>query len=173
MGADVDVSSMPAAMSPPAQAVPPKPPPGSMLAKLAALAGGAASPVEQSTYGVEKRWTPLLAKRFCPVSSAFLEHYHELRGVPGGRGLNSTEAMLIVQLMDFKWTEKAPFPTVKRLATRMSLSPRMIRTALKSLEDNGFIRRDPMPDGGPNRYYFDGLFKALEDLVRRKAEEAA
>ena len=33
--------------------------------------------------------------------------------------------------------------------------------------------RDQMLDGGPNRYYFDGLFAALEKFVESKAQEAA
>lgn len=125
--------------------------------------------------GVDRRWTPLLAKKFCPVSSIFLEHYHELQPRAGARAMNSTEAMLIIQLLDFKWDERAPFPTVKRIAMRMGLSVRMIRTAMKNLEDGGYIRRDPMSDGGPNRYYFEGLFTALEKFVPAKAsaQEAA
>jgi hypothetical protein len=133
----------------------------------------ATQPSAENTRSIEKRWTPLLAKRFCPVSSAFLELYHELRPHSGARGLNSTEAMLLIHLIDHKWDERAPFPTVARLATRLGLSTRMVRGALKNLEDNGYVRRDPMPNGGPNRYHFDGLFRALEALLQSKAQVAA
>lgn len=131
------------------------------------------APAVANDYSISKRWTPLLGRRFCAVSSAFLEHYHELRPHPGARGLTSTEAMLVVQLFDFKWDERAPFPTVRKLASRMGITPRAVRAALKSLEDSKYIKRDPMPDGGPNRYHFDGLFAALEALLQEKAKEAA
>ena len=124
-------------------------------------------------WGVDQRWSPALAKKFCPVSSIFLEHYHELAPVPGGRGMTSTEAMLIIQILDYKWDSRAPFPTVKTLAKRMGLSARMIRTALKNLEDGQYIRREPFPNGGPNRYHFEGLFTALEKFVQVQALEAA
>lgn len=132
-----------------------------------------AAPAAANDYSVSKRWTPLLARRFCAVSSAFLEHYHDLRPHPGARGLTSTEAMLVIQLFDFKWDERAPFPTVRKLATRLGITPRAVRSALKSLEDGNYIKRVPMPDGGPNRYHFDGLFTSLERLLQEKAKEAA
>ena len=106
------------------------------------------------THAVEKRWTPVLAKRFCPVSSAFLEFYHELKIAPGGRGLNSSEAMLLIHTLESQVGRTCAIPTVKRLAKRMGLSTRMVRSSLKTLEDAGFVRRDPMPDGGPNAILF-------------------
>lgn len=87
--------------------------------------------------------------------------------------MNSTEAMLIIQLLDYKWDSRAPYPTVKTIAQRMGLSQRMVRSALKSLEDGGYIHRDPMSSGGPNRYYFEGLFTALEQFIASKAQVAA
>jgi hypothetical protein len=44
---------------------------------------------------------------------------------------------------------------------------------LQGLEERGYIRRDPLPDGGPNRYVLDGLFEALEQLMDQKASKAA
>lgn len=87
--------------------------------------------------------------------------------------MTSTEAMLIIQILDHKWDSRAPFPTIKTLALRMGLSTRMIRAALKNLEDGGYIKREPLPNGGPNRYHFDGLFTALERFVRAEALVAA
>jgi DNA-binding MarR family transcriptional regulator len=81
--------------------------------------------------------------------------------------------MLVIQLMDFKWDERAPFPSVGRLAKRMGLTPRAVRAALRSLETSGFIKREYSHDGGPNRYHFGGLFAALERLLGEKTREAA
>jgi len=113
---------------------------------------------------IEQRWTKKLAKPFCAISSYFLEHYAELTPHPGAKGLTSTEAMLIVQLMDFKWDERAPYPTVKTLATRLGISTRQTRATVQRLESLGYLRRDPFLNGGPNRYYLDGLFRALENM---------
>lgn len=119
---------------------------------------------------VSKRWTPALGQQFCAVSSYFLAHYHRL-GVDGQRGLNSTEAMLIIQLVDFKWDEKMPFPTVGLLAQRLGVSTRHVRETFKALEGRGFVRRVPGARGGANRYDLTGLFAALEALQASDAEK--
>jgi hypothetical protein len=116
-------------------------------------------------YSVEARWTSKLARRFCPVSSFFLQNYHRLQLQRGARGMNSTEAMLIVQILDHKWTDKAPFPATGTLAKRMGLTPRAVRSALQSLDAGGFVRRELRSNGKTNFFYFDGLFKRLEELM--------
>jgi DNA-binding HxlR family transcriptional regulator len=121
-------------------------------------------------YSVEARWTKPLAERFCPVSSFYLHAYHRLRPHEGARGLNSSEALLIIHLIDFKWGEEAPWTTVPLLAKRMGLSPRQVRATLRSLEQLGYVQRAASMSGGPNRYHLDGLFRALEKLM---AEDAA
>lgn len=125
-----------------------------------------------SDWRVERRWTPLLAQKFCPVASPFLEYYHRFK-------LNSTEAMLIIHLMEFKWDEKAPFPTVGTLATRMGITRRAVRNALKSLEEEpkALLKREATLYG-PNRYDMTPLFEKLEKIVseeksKSSSEEAA
>lgn len=127
---------------------------------------------------VEVRWTARLAKSFCPVSSYFLANYHRLRPHEQAKGLTSTEAMVLIQIMDHRWDERAPFPAMKTLAQRMGLAARTIRAAIKNLEDLGYIRRERSIWGGPNRYHFKGLFEALEklmdeDAAKRDAADAA
>ena len=73
--------------------------------------------------------------------------------------------MVIIHLVDHKWDERAPFPTVRTLATRMSLSVRGVRNALQTLESNGYVRREASATGGPNRYHLQGLFEALEQMM--------
>jgi hypothetical protein len=119
----------------------------------------------QTKNTIEARWTKRLAAQFCPVSSYFLANYHRLKPHPQGRSLNSTEAMLIVHLVDHKWDDRAPFPTVGTLAKRMSLSARGVRNALQMLESAGYVRREASATGGPNRYHLQGLFSALEELM--------
>lgn len=114
---------------------------------------------------IEARWTKALARQFCPVSSYFLANYHRLRPHPNARGLTSTEAMLIIQLIDHKWDDRAPYPTLRTLASRMGLSVRGVRNALQSLSELGYVRRELSMTGGPTRYHLDGLNKALEALM--------
>lgn len=118
---------------------------------------------------VAKRWTPALSRKFCPVSSYFLANYHRL-GNAGQPGLNSTEAMLIIQILDFKWDEKLPFPAVGTLAERLGVSARHVRETIKELEERGFLKRLPGARGGANRYELTGLFVALEALQTQDAE---
>ncbi|MEQ9150888.1 MAG: helix-turn-helix domain-containing protein [Parvibaculum sp.] len=118
---------------------------------------------------VEERWTPALAKSFCPVSSYFLENYHRLKPHEGARGLNSTEAMLIVQMFDFKWDKAAPFPSLGTIARRMGISVRQVRDIVKRLEGLGYLKRVPRKYGGSNAIEFSGLFKALETLQSEDA----
>lgn len=122
----------------------------------------------KSKHRVAERWTPPLARQFCPVSSAFLRHYHRLRPAPGAPGLNSTEAILIIHLMDHKWGEAAPFPAVDTLAERMGVSGRAVRKAVARLEACGYVVRELIP-GRSNRYRLDGLFAALEELLNEAA----
>lgn len=114
---------------------------------------------------VESRWTSKLGKTFCAISSYFLANYHRLKLSEHGRCMNSTEAMLVIQLHDFKWDDRAPYPTVRTLATRMGLSVRGVRNALHSLEEAGFIQRIADTRGGANRYVLNGLYGALEALM--------
>ena len=114
---------------------------------------------------VENRWTPRLGKQFCPVSSYFLANYHRLRPHESAQGLSSTEVMVVIHLMDHKWDSRAPYPTLGRLAERMGLSTRAVRSALQTLQGLGYVQREASPSGGPNKYHLEGLFNALEALM--------
>ncbi len=123
---------------------------------------------------VAARWTPRLGNAWCGISSFFLANYCRLRPHEGARGLNSSEAMVIIHLMDHKWDARAPFPTVSTLATRMGISTRAVRETIRNLETSGYLRRVPMSNGGPNRYQLEPLFSALERLMDEDvAKEAA
>lgn len=126
---------------------------------------------------IARRTSERLAKRgFCPVPSYFLANYYRLPPpVAGQRGLTSTEALLIVHLLDFKWDEHHPFPSVEMLATRMGMSKRMIRRAMSHLEECKLVERI-IDRRRANRYDLSGLFVALERLMdadsSREAGEA-
>lgn len=123
---------------------------------------------------IAARWTERLATRFCPVSSFFLANYHRLSPHDGANGLSSAEAMLLIHLMDFKWTADAPYPTTNTIAKRMGISQRQVRATLQRLEGLGFLRRERPSLTGANRYRLEPLFEKLEALLdhdeqRRKA----
>ena len=118
---------------------------------------------------VEARWSPTLAKGgWSPVPSFFLKNYHRLKpeGMPDARGLNSTEAMLILQICDFKWTTEAPFPKVSTLAKHLGIKERQVRQSLKNLEELKLVRREPKYTGGPNQYFFEGLLERLHRMMQ-------
>jgi DNA-binding MarR family transcriptional regulator len=124
-----------------------------------------APPAEKSARSVGDRWTPALAKRWTPVSSFFLENYHRLP-LPKGGGLTSSEAMLLIHLIDYKWTDEAPWPSVAALAKRMDITRRAVRLSLAKLEEKGLLRRVAAPGRNrSNRYVLDGLFAQLEALL--------
>jgi DNA-binding MarR family transcriptional regulator len=124
-----------------------------------------ASPPEKSGRSVSERWTPALAKHWTPVSSFFLENYHRLPLTKGG-GLTSSEAMLLIHLIDYKWTDEAPWPSVAALAKRMDITRRAVRLSLAKLEEKGLLRRVAAPGRNrSNRYVLDGLFAQLEALL--------
>jgi len=110
---------------------------------------------------IAARWTERLAAPFCPVSSYFLQNYHRLGG---SYGLNSTEAMLIVQLVDFKWSASAPYPTTATLATRLGISQRQVRSTLQRLEELGWLFRERPTQSSANRYRLEPLFRRLEQM---------
>lgn len=126
--------------------------------------------VTSYTSKIGRRWTPRLGEHFCPVSSYFLANYHRLGGA-SQRGLNATEALLVIHIMDYKWDDAMPFPTVGKLAERMGISRRHVRDTLRGLEQRGVIARIPGARGGANRYNLDGLMTALETLMAEDADK--
>ena len=139
-------------------------PPGSVRSKERP------SPPDRS---VAVRWTEKLASAgYSPVPSYFLKNYHRLRPHAGADGLTSTEAMIILQIMDFRWDARAPFPTVTTIAKQMGLQARTVRAAIARMESLKYIRRQLAANGGPNRYHFDGLFAALDALYDEDVKKA-
>jgi DNA-binding MarR family transcriptional regulator len=122
-------------------------------------------------YGAQQRWTQKLGRNFTPVSDFFLANYHRLRPHPNARGLNSGEAMLIVQLVSFKRDKRAPFPSQKLLAKRMGIEERMVREHIKNLAKQGYLQRERRTIGGVNVYHLEPLFEALERMMDADAEK--
>jgi len=115
---------------------------------------------------IEARWTPeiIQAGGFTPISVYFLDNYTRLRDP-----IKSTEAMLIVHLIRHKMDERAPFPSLALLASKMGLKASAVRERMRSLERKGYIARESRI-AKSNVYRLDGLFRALEALIKFDAQ---
>lgn len=108
------------------------------------------------------RWQhpELLRAGYVPVSVEFLRHYANLKPYP----LTSGEALFVIHLMAFKWDSNSPFPSYKRLASRMGVSDKMARRHAQSLDQKGYLRR-VVRVGQTNRFDLVPLFDALRSAV--------
>ena len=73
--------------------------------------------------------------------------------------------MFIVHLMQHKWNDAAPFPSMGRIAKRMGISPTAARSLARSLEKKGYLHREGQP-GRTNLYHLRKLFRALEECEK-------
>lgn len=86
----------------------------------------------------------------------FLRQYAKLRPSP----LTTAEALFVLHLMSFKWSEVAPFPTYSRIAGYMGVSDKMVRRYAKSLQQKGYLRRQ-FRTMAANAFDLTDLFNAL------------
>jgi DNA replication protein len=113
--------------------------------------------VPSGNWRIGKRLTPKLAERYTAVPAIFLEHYHRLN-------VSSSEAMLIIHLLSFKWDEKKPFPRVARIADRMGMTETAVRQNARSLEKKHLLLRIQR-SGTSNLFDLTPLFKKLEEIL--------
>jgi DNA-binding MarR family transcriptional regulator len=132
---------------------------------------GKAAPSEtvaEANRSFAKRWKhhELFARGFVAVPTLFLHHYAHLKP----HALSTGEAMFVLHLMEFKWTEDAPFPGYATLAHRMGISDKMARRHAQSLEAKKYLRRE-FRKGQTNRFdltpLFDALLRAVEEEKRK------
>jgi DNA-binding transcriptional MocR family regulator len=74
--------------------------------------------------------------------------------------LTSGEALFIIQLMNFKWNKRAPFPSYGLLAKRMGLSDKAVRRHAAALEAKKYLYRIQRV-GATNKFDLSKLFDAL------------
>jgi hypothetical protein len=108
-----------------------------------------------------------LADGFVAVPVQFMAHYAGLKPFC----LSLAEAMLVVQLMVFKWSAQAPFPGYKKLALRMGVSPTYVRKLARSLEGKGFLQRIARV-GSTNAFDLQPLFKKVVTHAQTPAVQA-
>lgn len=112
------------------------------------------------------RWTEKIAKKgWAPIAHAFLDCYRRLP-----KPLTTTEAMVVIMLMRFKWDARNPFPSLKRLARMMGLGDTSIRNHVRSLEKKGYLDRI-YRTGRSNAFDLSPLFEAIESTMERLERE--
>lgn len=97
------------------------------------------------------------------VPDAFLRCYGRLKAY----GLTTAEAMFVLQLMSYKWTEEAPFPSYKTLARRMGVTSKMVQRYAQNLEGKGYLTRQARI-GSSNRFEMQPLFDAVDQAVHEE-----
>lgn len=106
----------------------------------------------------QARWKheSLFEAGFVPVPQRFLQLYSLLKPHP----LTTSEAVFVLQVMTYKWTADAPFPSYAKLATRMGVTDKAVRRIAQAIERKGLMRRIPR-QGGTNKFDLNPLFDAL------------
>ena len=119
-----------------------------------------------SNHKLAIRWgghDSLFADGWVGVPDAFLRHYATLKPY----GLTHSEAMFVLQLMAYKWTSKAPFPSYGTLAKRMGVTDKMVRRYAAQLEEKGYLKREARI-GSTNAFDLTPLFDALQRAIEQE-----
>jgi hypothetical protein len=124
------------------------------------------------TRKVAARWTETIAHGgWAPIANDFLDNYRRLP-----KPLSTIEAMVVIMLMRFKWDDRHPFPSAKRLGRMMGLGLTSIRNYIRSLEGKGYLQRIKRP-GSSNAFDLTPLFREIErtalGLKMERSQEAA
>jgi hypothetical protein len=102
------------------------------------------------------------------VPDSFLRNYANLKPY----GLTAGETLFVLQLMAFKWSSQAPFPSYKTLAKRMGITDKQARRYAQALEGKGYLRRTARI-GGSNSFDLTALFEALNSALLNENKPAA
>lgn len=110
--------------------------------------------------GFAKQWSPELRKSgFTQVSNLFLESYSRMTPE-----ITHSEAIFIIHLMQFKWTERSPFPSYRRLADRMGVTEISIKRYARAMEKKGYLQRAKRT-GRTNVFHLTGLIDQLNAIA--------
>jgi DNA-binding transcriptional regulator YhcF (GntR family) len=116
------------------------------------------------------RWggdTELFRDGFLVVPTRFLRGYTLAKSA-----LTTSEAMLLLVIMTFKWSDEAPYPSYDRLGQIMGVSSRMIGRYAKSLEKKGYVRLTRRR-GTSSTFDLDPLFRRIPRMPMTRSEDEA
>lgn len=80
-------------------------------------------------------------------------------------GLSMDEAMLVIQILDFKWRDAHPFPKVETLVEYTGRDDKTIRRYIRTLRAKGLVTTR-LRQGRSNEYDFTPLFDKLRELSK-------
>ncbi len=112
----------------------------------------------------QEKWSKeVLDEGFCIVPSILLRAQKRI-------GLNPSQLILLIQLLDYWWeVDNKPFPSKKDLGNRVGLGARQVQRYLTDLENAGLIKREARVVAGKgrttNKYDLSGLVKKLNELA--------
>ena len=131
----------------------------------------AGNQVAAARHSIAERWggdAAVLAEGFVAVPRAFLRLAGTFRP-----SLSPAETLFVIQLMSWKWDDRAPFPGYSTVANRMGVSVPYARKIARSLERKKLLRRQ-VRRGQTNRFDLTPLFAKLiaqvnDDRPERKS----
>ena len=126
----------------------------------------------ESSTSMASRWGDFLADtKYTQIANGFLDYYSVLNG-GSEEQLNSSDAMLIIHLMRFKWDQHNPHPPFTVLAQLMGIGIPAVRKIVRKLKRLNYLKVFPRyaSDGSggsvSNEYDLSGLFAALESAIK-------
>ena len=129
--------------------------------------GDAGDRIGAARHSIVERWggdDSVLVEGFVAVPRAFLRLAGTLRP-----SLTPAETLFVIQLMSWKWDDRAPFPGYSTVANRMGVSVPYARKIARSLENKKLLRRQ-VRRGQTNRFDLTPLFARLVAQVRDRPQ---
>lgn len=112
----------------------------------------------------DKKWSkPVMKLGFCIIPSILLQAQQRL-------GLNPTQLVVLLQLVEFWWRDDSkPFPSKQTLSERIGLGPRQIQRHIADLEKAGLVKRIERRAAHrgklSNEYDLSGLVERLKKIA--------
>lgn len=112
----------------------------------------------------DKKWSkPVMKLGFCIIPSILLQAQQRL-------GLNPTQLVVLLQLVEFWWRDDSkPFPSKQTLSERIGLGPRQIQRHMAELEKAGLVKRIERRAAHrgklSNEYDLSGLVERLKKIA--------
>lgn len=109
----------------------------------------------EEKYSFAFKWSEDIAPiGFTQVPNCLLTCQSEL-------GITSTELNVMLQILRYKYDDRAPFPALSTVASHIGISVGAVRRNLRSLENKGLIRRF-YRRSNTNLFDFNPLIKRLD-----------
>jgi predicted transcriptional regulator len=119
---------------------------------------------------LERRWTsPLMATGWTVLPNVLLDRQRAL-------GLSSTDVNILLHIARHWWdADKLPYPSKKKMAECIGVTPSAVQRRIAKLERSGFIKRETRtrPDGSQtsNAYSLTGLIEAATPYAKEAIEK--